>query len=110
MRGRNGAMLLVLAMGFVAAGPAWSRDLGGDIKKAGKEKAVKTWYLKTNVPYFQGRHPYGTFKKPLVMVTAAGGVKIEQSAEVQAGAFHAEGRRLVLRVNDMVKVEDTGWD
>jgi len=110
MRLRNGAMILTLASCLIAAGSVSARDTGGDIKKAVKQKAAKSWYLKTNVPYFQGRHAYGTFKRPLVMVTAKDGVKIEQSAEIQGGAFHAEGRRLVLRVNDVVKIEDTSWD
>ena len=110
MRLRNGAMILTLASCLIAAGSVSARDTGGDIKKAVKQKAAKSWYLKTNVPYFQGRHAYGTFKRPLVMVNAKDGVKIEQSAEIQGGAFHAEGRRLVLRVNDVVKIEDSSWD
>lgn len=102
--------LAALFGSMVMAQSALARDVGSDVKKALKEKAGKTFYLKTNVPYFQGRHAYGTFKKPIVMVTAKDGVKIEQSAEVQGGVFHAEGRRLVLRVNDAVKTDETEWD
>jgi len=110
MRLRHSAVLVALLGILLAAVTTASASMEGDLKKAMKEKSGKVWYLKTNVPYFHGRHPYGTFKRPLVLVTPADGVKIEQSAEVQGGAFHAEGRRLVLRVNDMVKTDDTSWD
>ncbi|HZI94680.1 MAG TPA: hypothetical protein VFE84_10585 [Patescibacteria group bacterium] len=104
-------MLLLAVLGtFVLAGTPLARSLESDLKKEMKAKSSKTFYLKTNVPYFSGRHPYGTYKRPLVTVTAKDGVKIEQSAEIQGGAFHAEGRRLVLRVNDMVKTDDINFD
>src|SRR5678816_406843 len=100
-------MLLLAVLGtFVLAGTPLARSLESDLKKEMKAKSGKTFYLKTNVPYFSGRHPYGTYKRPLVTVTAKDGVKIEQSAEIQ-GAAPPHGRRLVLRVNDMVTVSYT---
>jgi hypothetical protein len=96
-------------MTLLTAGPA-AAEGAGDIKQAMKEKSKGTHYLKTNAPYMQGRHAYGTFKKPVVTVSPKGGVKIEGSAEVQASAFHAEGRRLSLRVNDPVTVDEFEWD
>ncbi|HET9481320.1 MAG TPA: hypothetical protein VFP98_06140, partial [Candidatus Polarisedimenticolia bacterium] len=79
-------------------------------KAAAREKAKGTWYLKTNAPYLQGRHAYGTYKKPVVMVSPAEGVQIGKSAEVEAGVFTAKGRRLVLRVNDPVKIDEFEWE
>jgi hypothetical protein len=93
-----------LAADFARAG-----DLGADIKKAMKEKSQGTYYLKTNCPYLQGRHAYGTFKQPVVTVTAGDGVKILSSADLEAGVFAAKGRRLTLRVNDPVKVDEFEW-
>ncbi|HKY31042.1 MAG TPA: hypothetical protein VJV23_00805 [Candidatus Polarisedimenticolia bacterium] len=107
-RAWKSAALLPLAAALAAA-PALARDAGGDIKKAMKEK-TGTYYLKTNLPYLQGRHAYGTFKRPIVTVSPGEGVTTASTAEVQGGAFHAEGRRLTLRVNDPVKVDEHEWE
>ena len=106
---RRSPLLICLAC-LVAFGTIRAENLGSQLKKAMKEKAKGTYYLKTNVPYFQGRHAYGTFKKPLVTVTPSEGPKIAASADVQGGVFHAEARRLALRVNDPVKTDDIDWD
>ena len=72
------ASIFLLAVGFARAA-----DMGTEAKRMIKEKAKGTYYLKTNVPYFQGRHAYGTFKRSLVIVTPEEGPKIQSSAEVQ---------------------------
>lgn len=100
---------IVAIAGFLALGQATAGGSTAEIKKAMKEKKG-TYYLRTNVPYYQGRHAYGTFKRAIVTVSPSGGVKTGDAAEVQAGLFHAEGRRLVLRVNDPVKVDEYEWD
>ncbi len=111
MKSRIPAVLAVAAAaGLLAAGsPARAADLGSEIKKAMKEKAGKTWYLKTSLPYLYGRHPYGVFKRPLVTVTPADGTDIQESPEMQGSIVHAEGRRLELRVNDPIAVKDFEW-
>jgi hypothetical protein len=100
---------IVAVAGLLALGRAHAGGSAAEIKKAMKEKKG-TYYLRTNVPYYQGRHAYGTFKRAIVTVSPSEGVKTGDAAEVQAGLFHAEGRRLVLRVNDPVKVDEFEWD
>ncbi len=110
MRALDRACRIVLLSSLLIPAVAWAGNTGTEVKKAVKAKAGGTYYLKTNVPYFQGRHAYGTFKKPIVVVTAADGPSIPGSSEVQAGAFHAEARRLALRVNDPVQVDEFEWE
>jgi hypothetical protein len=109
MRFRGHLLWLAALSCLLVIGPAGASDVTA-VKKAIKDKAKGTYYLKTNAPYMQGRHAYGTYKQPLVTVSAPEGVKIPTSAEVQAGAFHAAARRLTLRVNDLVTVDEFEWD
>lgn len=106
---RRSLPALAVAAACLLPSIAWCADAAG-IKKAMKEKSKGTYYLKTNVPYLQGRHAYGVYRKPVVFVSPAEGVKIQSSADVEAGVFTAKGRRLVLRVNDPVKVDEFDWD
>jgi len=77
------------------------------------EKALKTkkgtYFLKSNLPYVSGRHPFGVYKKPLVMCSAEG-LNTQQAGEFGAGWYNAEGRTMSLRINDQVKVEDFDYD
>jgi hypothetical protein len=77
------------------------------------EKAMKakkgTYFLKTNLPYVSGRHPFGVYKKPLVMCTAEG-LNTQQSGEFGAGWYNVEGKTMSLRINDQVKVDDYDYD
>jgi len=110
MRVLDRACRIVLLSSLLVPAVALAGNTDSEVKKAMKAKAGWTYYLKTNVPYFQGRHAYGTFKRPLVVVTAADGPNIQGSSEVQAGAFHAEARRLTLRDNDPVNVDEFEWE
>ena len=109
MRMRPLALWVALAVCLHAGGAAEAADEAG-IKKAIKARIDGTHYLKTNLPYLQGRHGFGTFKKSLVTVSPVEGVKIQASADLQAGVFTATGRRLVLRVNDPVVIDEFEWE
>lgn len=104
---RSVSSLVILGAGanaFAGGPPA-------DVKAAMRAREKTTFYLKTNVPHMQGAAlGWVSYKRPLVTCVPATGVQIEGSGEFQGGAFHAEGRRLSLRVNDAVRVDEFDWD
>ena len=97
-----GLALLLISSAPTEAGP------GKVLEKAVKAKKG-TYFLKSNLPYVSGRHPFGIYKSPLVACSAEG-LNIKQAGELGFGWYHAEGRTMSLRINDQVKVVDVDYD
>lgn len=66
-------------------------------------------YLKVNLPYVSGSHVMGTYKRPLV-ICSQDGLNTKGAAEFSGSWFHAEGRTTSLRINDVVRIDETDWD
>ena len=99
--------LAFVALLLICSAPAQAGP-GKVLKKAVKAKKG-IYFLKSNLPYVSGRHPFGVYKKPLV-VCSAEGLNTKQAGEFGVGWYHAEGRMMSLRINDQVKVEDIDYD
>lgn len=99
--------LSFVVLSLVASAPAQAGP-GKVLEKALKAKKG-TYFLKSNLPYVSGRHPFGVYKKPLVMCSAEG-LNTQQTGEFGAGWYNAEGKTMSLRINDQVKVDDFDYD
>ena len=100
--------LALLVLCVVASTPARAAGPGKVLERAVKAKKG-TYFLKSNVPYVSGRHPFGVYKKPLLKCSAEG-LNTEQTGEFGAGWYNAEGKTMSLRINDQVKVDDHDYD
>ncbi len=96
------AALWALVLLFIAG--ISSAAISKEDKKAAKKLLEGTLYFRIDAPCGLGRHPFGTYKFPLVEVSPTG--SNTQSGEgLSAGPFHAQSIYWGVGPNDSVKFD-----
>lgn len=86
-----------------AAGAALSKPDRKSIKQ--RMKSTGTLYMKLDMPCATGRHPYGTYVRPLVEVSPEG-TNSEAENGVSASWWHADSTYWGVSVNDPVLFDE----
>jgi len=98
------ALVVVLT---VTATTAWG--LTRAERKEAKKMLDGTLYLRVDAPCATGRHPYGTYKRPLVEVSPEGS-NSEAESGLNASWWHADSTYWGIRINDPVELDELDWE
>jgi hypothetical protein len=95
--------ILVLGLAL-AVTPAWglSKESKKKIKNMLDEGKL---YMRMDAPCAPGRHPYGTYKRPLVEVSPEGS-NTDTDTALTASWWHADSTYWGIRVNDAVVLDE----
>lgn len=94
---------IILAMAVPGTAFGLSKADKKAIKKAASEGT--RLYLRVDAPCATGRHPYGTYKRPLVEASPTG-INTDADTVFNASWWHADSTYWGVRVNDPVEVDD----
>lgn len=101
--------LAIAALTLCSAVPSAQAQLTKADKKAIKKAVKGKLYLRMDAPCATGRHPYGTYKKPLVEVSPEGS-NVDTDTELNMGVFHADSTYWGIRINDPVELDEVDID
>ena len=95
----------------VALAPAAVAELSRDDRRAAEDMLEKgTLYMRVDTPCATGRHPYGTYKRPLVEVSPEGEISTEAEEAINASWWHADSTYWGVRVNDPVELDELDYE
>lgn len=99
--------LSVFALGAALLVPlAADAELSRDDKKQIKEMLDDAeLYMRVDAPCATGRHPYGTYKRPLVEISPEG-VNTDADDVATSSWWHADSTYWGIRINDPVEVDE----
>ncbi|MEM8961318.1 MAG: hypothetical protein AAGD38_07575 [Acidobacteriota bacterium] len=100
------AMLAILALIPISASAELSRD---DLKEAEKMFDGDV-YMRVDAPCATGRHPYGTYKRPLVEVSPDGEISTEGDLAINASWWHADSTYWGVRINDPMELDELDYE
>ena len=86
-----------------------SAELGRKDRKAAENMLKGRLYTRMDLPCATGRHAYGTYKRPLVEVSAEG-ANTEADTDVTANWWYADSTYWGILINDEVVADDFDWD
>lgn len=101
--------ICALMLAALVAPVALQAALPKSDRSAAKAMMSGTLYVRLDVPCATGRHPFGTYKRPLVQVSPEGSDS-EAEEGMTASWWHADSTYWGIRINDPVKVEDIEWE
>ncbi len=93
---------------IIPAATTWG-GLAKPERKQAKALFKGTLYLRMDAPCATGRHPYGTYKRPLVEVSPEG-TDGDVETEMNASWWHADSTYWGIRVNDPVEFDELEFD
>ena len=84
------------------------------LTKAGKKEIRARFdgrlYLRMDAPCATGRHPYGTYKRPLVEVSPDGTNTADTDTVMRSSWWHADSTYWGIRINDPVVLDELDFD
>lgn len=101
--------LVVAAVLIALLAPSAQADLPKSDRKAVKQMFEDRLYMRIDAPCATGRHPYGTYKRPLVEASPEG-VNTEADEAMNASWFHADSTYWGIRINDPVELDEFDFD
>ena len=105
---RNFLKIAVVGCLIAATLPVWAKMPKSDRKEA-KRMLDGTLYLRMDAPCATGRHPYGTYKRPLVEVSPEGS-NTDTETMMSSSFWHADSTYWGIRVNDSVELDEVDFD